>query len=142
MLASNGSYSGKLEFYCNAEDLSRAGRALTDFPQDRTSEFLWELGSERPEDRYAFYIRFRVFVVDNLGGCAIQIRFNTNEDLPDREIVEFCVTSEASKVNLLGELLVEFAKLEHRHIWWDTKAGALDDNPVRPWAASTSPNRA
>lgn len=134
--ASNGCQSGSLEIFCAADDLGEAAKVLTIFPRHSTDAFLWELGSEYPEDRFAFYFRFHVFALNSGGGCAIHLRFNNNLELPDRAVTDFCVKAETTKVNLLGELFSDFARLKHEELWWNTKAGGLDDELVREWASS------
>lgn len=91
---------------------------LERFPQHHGDVFLYEIGSEKPEDRFAYYFRFRVFNTDSLGRAAIQIRFCNNNELPYREIVEFCIQTEPAAINKLGKLLREFALLEQEFIAW------------------------
>src|SRR5687768_3782680 len=95
--ASNGSVCGKLEFYLNADALLKWADEMEIFPRHATSVVLWEIGSERPEDRFAFYFRLRLFTVDSLGHGAIQLRLNNNAALPDREVSEFCIRAEAAQ---------------------------------------------
>jgi hypothetical protein len=122
MEASNGTQTARLEFYDNADALSSVAKELEVFPRHKDHVFLWQLGSERPEDRFAFYFRFRVFAVDSLGHCAIHLRFNNNHALPDREVAEFCIHAEPAQLNRLAGLFEQFAKLEHEVLEW-----ALDD---------------
>jgi hypothetical protein len=123
--ASNGVQENQLEFYDNAEALSHLANELEVFPRHNSQVFLWELGSERPEDRFAFYFRFRAFVVDSVGHCAIQLRFNNNEALPDRELSEFCIRAEPAQLNRLAQLLREFSKLKHEVLVWELDDGRL-----------------
>jgi hypothetical protein len=69
MEATNGRLRGKLEFYCNASDLVELADELEAFPRHATAEYLWELASERVEDRFAHYFRFRLFTTDSVGHC-------------------------------------------------------------------------
>src|SRR5512138_3138067 len=110
MTSSNGRLQGRLEFYVNAEALLEWAKGMEEFPLHAKSVLRWEIGSENPDDRFAFYFRLRLFTVDSVGHCAIQLRFNNNEALPDREISEFCIQVEPSQINRLGRLLREFAK--------------------------------
>jgi hypothetical protein len=123
--ASNGKQKWKLEFYDNAESLTTLADNLEIFPRHKDDVFLWELGSEYSEDRWAYYFRFRVFVTDAVGHCAIQIRFNNNQNLPDKEIVEFCIKAEACQINRLGQLFRKFAGLKHELLVWEGNNGAL-----------------
>ena len=125
MTASNGSLRGGLEFYVSADELVEWAKGLEEFPLHAQSVLLWEIGSENPDDRFAFYFRLRLFTVDSVGHCAIQLRFNNNEALPHREISEFCIQAEPSQLNRLGQLLREFAQLRHRALVWSLSDGAL-----------------
>ena len=122
--ASNGRQQGELEIYANAEDLGEIARRLRQFPWTR-EDILWELGSEHPEDRFAFYFRFRVFLVSVSGRSAVELRFNNNEAPPSREISEFSLEVLPADLDRLAELLEQFAKLEHRVLDWSVADGAL-----------------
>ncbi len=123
--ASNGKQKWELEVYENAESLRTLAENLEAFPRHKDDVFLWELGSEYPEDRWAYYFRFRVFLTDAFGHCAIQIRFNNNENIPDREMVEFCIRAEAGQINRLGQLCRKFAELKHEVLVWNGSNGTL-----------------
>lgn len=123
--ASNGRLNGQLEFYTNPESLIEAADELEVFPTAIPSEFLWKLGSEKPEDRFAFYFCFRLFTTDLAGHCAIQLRFNNNQTLPDREISDFCLVAEPNALLRLGKLLRQFAKLEDEVLFWSHTEGEL-----------------
>jgi hypothetical protein len=125
MVASNGRLRGCLEIYANAGDLPLLADKLVDFPRHVTDVHMWELGSERREDRFAFYFRLRLFVTDSSGHCAIQLRFNNNQDVPQSELSDFCIATESSELNRLGLLLREFAKLEHEVLHWTGAEGRL-----------------
>jgi hypothetical protein len=125
MSASNGQLVGKLEFYLNADALAEWATEMEEFPRHARSVVLWELGSERPEDRFAFYFRMRLFTTDSLGHGAIQLRFNNNAVLPEREVSEFCIRSEAAQINRLGNLLRQYSKLNHQVLDWSLTEGAL-----------------
>jgi hypothetical protein len=123
--ASNGSQCTRLEFYDNADCLSKLANALEGFPRHLTEVFLWELGSERPEDRFGFYFRFRAFVIDSAGHCAIQLRLSNNEELPDLERAEFCMRAEPEQFTRLGKLFREFSRLKHEVLEWEGDDGRL-----------------
>jgi hypothetical protein len=125
MEATNGRLRGKLEFYCNASDLVELADELEAFPRHATAVYLWELGSERVEDRFAHYFRFRLFTTDSVGHCAIQLRFNNNEDLPDREVSEFCIKADPSKLNQFGKLVRKFSIFDHEVLFWGPSGGQL-----------------
>ena len=126
--ATNGPFRGRLEFYCNASDLIELSNELEAFPRHASAVYLWELGSERVEDRFAHYFRFRLFTIDSVGHCAIQLRFNNNEELPDREIAEFCIEAEPSELVKFGNLVRKFSRLEHEVLFWEPSGGQLYKN--------------
>ena len=123
--ASNDSLRSQLEFYISVGKLIELADKLEVFSGHPRAVDLWELGSERPEDRIAYYFRFRVFTRDSLGHSAIHLRFNNNQDLPYREISEFCILVDPASINNLGKLIREFCKLEHEVLYWEPNNGGL-----------------
>ncbi len=123
--ASSGNIKGKLEFYANTNSLLNISKALNEFPRHKHDKFLWELGSERPEDNFGFYFRFRVFTINSTGKCAIHLKFNNNQQFPNLEVTEFCIKAEPAGLNRLGKLFSEFSKLEHLNLEWDSKEGRI-----------------
>ena len=122
---SNGSATGNLELYLNADELITWADAFETFPLHAKSVCLWEVGSERPEDRWAYYVRLRLFTTDSVGHCALHVRLNNNRDLPDREIVEMCIRAEPVQLNQFGKLCRNFAKLKHRVLYWSLSEAEL-----------------
>ncbi len=123
--ASNDSCAGQLEIYDNADALKECASALEIFPRHSTDTFLWELGSERPEDNFAFYFRFRIFLLDSAGQGCIQIRLNNNDDFPEKAITEFCIICEPAGINRLGKLFREFALLKSKKMIWNGVDGEI-----------------
>jgi hypothetical protein len=121
--ASNGHTAGELEFYTSPDELRAWADHLAVFPQHRDDVFLAEIGSERPEDRFAYYFRFRAFTVGSR--CALHFRFCNNRELPDRELSEFCILAEAAQVNVLGRLLRVFSEFQHELLVWDLENAEL-----------------
>ncbi|MEM7016017.1 MAG: hypothetical protein AAF512_01605 [Pseudomonadota bacterium] len=112
--AANETQRTTLKHYCNANDLSDIAENLEVFPRHKTDVFLYEFGSERKEDRYAYYFRMRIFLINATGACAIQTRTNNNKELPEKEISEFCILAEPSQINRLGQLFRTYSKLNHK----------------------------
>ena len=125
--ANNGRQRGELEIYANAEDLEVAAQRLAGFPANASDTFLWELGSEKAEDRFAFYFRLRFWQVAPGGECGVELRLNNNEEPPRREVSEFSFTTYPADINRLAELLREFSKLRHLTLEWTITDGSLDD---------------
>jgi hypothetical protein len=122
--ASDGSQRGELEIYANAEDLGTFASNLRQMPGGKR-EAIWELGSEMPEDRFAFYFRIRAHQISSSGECAIEFRFNNNESPPARQISEFSVRAMPSDLDRLAELLEGFGRLKHRVLERNVTSGEL-----------------
>jgi hypothetical protein len=125
MAASNGRQQGEIEIYTNADDLTAFAGKLRGFPKQENGAALWELGSERPEDRFAFYYRLRVFQVARNGQCAVELRFCNNRQPPEREVAEFSIGAQPSDLDRLAELVERFSRLEHRVLEWNVVDGEL-----------------
>ncbi len=123
--ASNGRVNSTLEYYCNADDLKTLGKQLVDFTGASSEAVVYELGSEEPKDRFAFFLSFRVKPLDSTGHCAVLIRLNNNEEPPSREISEFSIKANVADVNRLGDLLIGFSRLQHRVLEWHVQDGRL-----------------
>lgn len=123
--ASNGRSMGQIEIYANTADLIDIASRLEVFPRHPSDVFLYEIGSERLEDRFAYYFRFRVFNDHHSGRFAVHFRFNNNRNFPDLEISEFCFPIEVSDLNKLGRLFRSFSKLEQEILFWEPNSGRL-----------------
>lgn len=123
---SNGRQTASMEIYVNTDALVDAGKSLEQFPRHATDVYLFELGSERPEDRWAYYLRIRAFLTNGRGHCALLFRMNNNRDLPYRELAEFCIEAEAANINRLGSLLRDFSKLEHDTLLWSSSESVIE----------------
>lgn len=122
---SNGRQSGSLEFYCNADDLGVLGRKLCGLFGRSKDEVIYELGSERPADRFAFFLGLRVRALDAAGHCVLHVRLNNNQPFPDNALTDFCIRADIADVNRLGSLLEEFGNLRHRSLDWRVQDGQL-----------------
>jgi hypothetical protein len=122
---SNGRQSWCFEYYDEAKVLEVFGEALSGFPRHPQEVFLHEVGSERLEDRWAYYFRFRAFVVTGTGQCALQFRFNNNEPMPDNEQFEFCIRALPGQLDRLGSLYRDFAQLQYKSLEWSLDDGFL-----------------
>lgn len=124
--AANGMQHASIEYYTNAQDLPELGDALVQFPFTDTREHIYEIGSEDPATRCAYYIRLRFFVIRPTGACGIEVRFNNNRsEAPYRETANFTIQAEVAGINRLGRLLKDFGRLEHRVLEWDGITGHL-----------------
>lgn len=121
--AGNASTQVEFEIYANASDLKETAAALTGFPSNDDDTFLWELGSENEQDRFAFYFRLRVFRFSSTGRCAIELRFNNNQKPPDQQLVEFCIEAYPADLDRLGKMFDSFSRLEDSTMNWTVHSG-------------------
>ena len=118
---SNGNFSGNTDFYCNAEDLTKIGRALKDFPSKIGDEYCYEIGSENPKDRCYVYFLLRVYTINSVGHCAVQFVINKNAVEPYEGSCRFSIQADAASINRLGVLFEKFSKLENFEFEWSPK---------------------
>jgi len=118
--AANDDFVGKLEYYCNADDLKEIGTKLKGFPRTVPDEYVYEIGSEKPEDRFAFFLKIRVFTVDGLGHCAIAVAFNNNQSDQNSASSRFAMKADPQAVNRLGDLFMTFSELKSTELVWST----------------------
>ena len=134
---SNGNTTTTAKYYHNASKIEKIADHLEVFPRHSTDKFLYDFGSERHEDRHAYYFRFLVFLHNSRGGCSILFRFNNNRPLPDTEITEFCIQkTEPAAINELGKMFRRFSKLEDEVMIWSSKykfIGAKSDIELAAW---------
>ena len=123
--ASNERERGELEIYCNADDLGAFAEQLQGFPRSRDAVALWELGSERAEDRFAFYYRLRAYQLSPSGACGLEVRFCNNLSPPLRAVVEFSIEVLPAGLDRFAHLLREFGRLQHTTLDWNPREGEL-----------------
>lgn len=121
--AGNQSTRAEFEIYANAADLNDAAVALMGFPKADNDLFVWELGSENEQERFAFYFRLRAFPFSPTGRCAIELRFNNNQEAPKQQIVEFCIEGYPSDLDRLGKMFKSFGRLEDLTMDWSVHPG-------------------
>lgn len=122
---SNGEQTGTLEIYDNAKQLKIIGEALQGFPFEPRN-FRWELGSEKPEDRFAFYFLFDLFLNSPNGSEAgIHFKMNNNEEHPNTSMTEFYLMCEPAAINRLGKLFERFSQLDSNELFWNGSTDQL-----------------
>ena len=121
--AGNSSTQAEFEIYANASDLDDAAVSLIGFPNTDNQIFTWELGSEDAQDRFAFHFRLRIFQFSSTGRCAIEVRFNNNQQAPNQQIVEFCIEAYASDLDRLGKKFETFSRLKDLTMEWSAHPG-------------------
>ncbi len=132
LIASNDTFSGSLEYYCNADDLKEIGNTLKHFPKQVPDKYVYKLGSQAKEDNFAFFLELNAFTTDSAGHCALSVAINNNQQGPDSAACHFCMRTEASAINHLGNLLIQFGKLQHFELVWETSGeGELNEKIQR-----------
>ncbi len=116
--ATNGDFSGRLEFYCGVDELAEFGVGLQSFPKRIPDEHRYESGTPGAENKSAFYLDLRVSTIDKTGHCALQIAMDKNQRSPKDGACRFSIEVEPYAINRLGRLLVEFSKLKHNVLEW------------------------
>ncbi len=124
--ASNGASSGQLEIYDIADRLKELADILENFPFKSTKTFLWELGSEKTEDNFAFYFKCEFSLIKHSSICVIRIRLNNNRDEIEKSISEFSIQCYPAELNLLGQLFREFSKFEKETLTWSGLKGKVE----------------
>lgn len=117
--------SGTLEYYCNAEDLTEVGDTLAAFPRQPDDSYTYELGSPKPEDRFAFHFALRAATLGSTGHCALQFTMSNNGPPPDDMSCSFSIRAEPAAINRLGRLLSAFGDLKHFELRWSDTDGEL-----------------
>ena len=121
--ASNGRSSCELEFYVNSKSLCEIADGLKALPK---KDFRWEIGSEKPEDRFAYYLGLHCFAIRPGGECALHIRMNNNEEAPEGELSDFYIRAMPADLDRLRALLVQFSRLDHEMLEWTVGEGPHD----------------
>jgi hypothetical protein len=124
--ATNGESAGQLEIYDNADRLKTLAYILEDFPFKDEKEYLWELGSEKAEDRFAFYFKCQFSLIKHTDDCLVRIRLNNNEEGIEKSISEFNIQCKPAELNKLGQLFREFAKLKKETLTWHGFDGTVE----------------
>jgi len=139
IIAGNGTAMGSLEFYLNPENLNEIGEALANFPMHDKASYLFERGSEKTEDNFAWFLKFQLSSPGGLQNkFTLRLRFNNNEHLrefhfaSDPQLTDFGFVMTGESTRNLGELLTEFSKLNHQRLYWTNETGVLDNGVLEP----------
>ncbi len=103
--ASNGRYTGDINFYCAVDDLQEIGQSLIEFPSKVPDEYRYEYGSDDPTKRWYSHFMLRAYTTDAVGHCALQLVMNLNRAEPDEGSCSFSIkVEEAAQICRLGRL--------------------------------------
>jgi hypothetical protein len=127
---SNGRFSSTFDLYCNVEDITLMGKALKGFPRNSKDEYSYIYGSDKLEDKFYRYFKWRVYITDLLGHCALQFIINLNGKEPQEGLSTFSIAAEAAAINRLGNLLEQFGELKHLELQWNGVDGELYETHI------------
>ncbi len=109
------------ELYDNAKILNNLANALSDFPKHSADNYLYQLGSEKPEDNFSYFFSLNIFMRNHRGHDAgMDVRFVNYQEHADTRTVDFRLYTNAPQLRILGELFEKFSKLESEILFWDT----------------------
>ncbi len=124
---------GSLEFYLKTSDLKDIGEALLKFNYRENSTYLYELGSERPVNNSAHYFLFKAYPTGRgYKHYAIQIRTNNKETHREsgwphlHQESDLSIEIDIDELQKLGQLFIDFYKLEQDRLYWSPVASFLD----------------
>jgi hypothetical protein len=110
--ANNGGFQGKVQWYCNPDDLKNIGEALSPFPNKIPDEYIFDV------DTNWSHLSIKAYNFDRSGHCALQIYINNNKKNPDEGECRFSIVVEAWAIHRLGELLKKFSTLKYSYLKW------------------------
>jgi hypothetical protein len=102
--ASDGTFAGAVEFYCNIADISEIGTALGAFPSKVPDDYQYVCGSDDP--RVYSYLALRAYTTHSLGHCALQFVMKMNVKEPGEGSCRFSITAEPASIDRLGRLFL------------------------------------
>jgi len=129
--------SSRFELYDNATILSKFAKALKNFPNHSEDEFIYQIGSEKPEVNFAYFFRLHFFLKNHRGyDATIDVRFVNNQQYADTRIVDYRLYSTTPRLRKLAKLFEEFSKLKSRILYWDDSnafVGSVEDYRAGEW---------
>lgn len=133
IIASNGTAMGSLEFCVNTSDLEEIGNAFLKFTYRQASTYTYELGSEKPESKFAHYFRLKAFPTGkSLRSYAFQIHLNNNENIREsgwphhHQMSDFCIETDIDELRKFGQLLLDFSELNQHRLYWSEEVSRID----------------
>jgi len=117
--ASNGRYSGHIQIYCGVDAIQEIGQALAAFPRKVPDEYIFECGSENPNERWAYYLKLRAYTLGLRGQPALQVQMNLNGDAPNDGRCSFSIADvEAAQISRLGRLFLRLHSHASGYFLW------------------------
>lgn len=116
--AHNGRFSGELEIFIGVDELMEIGNALSTFPNKTPDEYKFLAGDEDNPEDFAYFFSLKIYTIDSVGHCAIQVSFNSCQQPPDEGIAKFSIEANPSAINELGKALIKMQSFENSAIRW------------------------
>ena len=116
--------------------MRKIGESLTNFPEHDKANFLFQHGSERPEDSQANYFRLRACTVRGGKSHAIQLRMNNNSNIRGAyyelpEMCDFYIETNLENIKNLGKLFTQFSELKKQRLFWSGTESFLDIEKIQ-----------
>ena len=124
---STSTQSVKFELYQNTNDLLTLASGLENFPHHSNDLFLYEIGSEKKEDNFAYYFQLRAFLIRPFGHSALHIKYCNNLPSPYTSKSEFYLHILPSDINRLGNLFKKFSELKTSYLIWNDKENFIGE---------------
>ena len=118
--ASNGSFVGTMDFYCNEEDLIKFGNNLQRFPSSLEATLTFELGEDN--EIWANYLCIQAHVIDGVGHSALRLTLSSSSIGPWGGRAEFEILAEPASLNRFGKQLEMWAKDRSEVLNWRPRA--------------------
>ncbi len=117
---SDGASEGSLEYYCNTSDLLDIGNALEAISEGGRNEYVYEVGSTQPKNRWAYHFYLRA-LASTPEKCELQIAFTDHSAEPIHSY-KFSITSNFDSVSLLGTQFLHLGRLNLTEFNWSPSA--------------------
>jgi hypothetical protein len=127
IIASNGRFSGAIDFYCNVQDIQLIGHELKRFPEKIGSDYYYRYGSKDSAGSAYRYFVLKAYTTNSCGHCALKFEFDLFEQDPNEGKSIFSIPTLPASLSRLGDLMVTFSELKHLELWWDGRNGELRD---------------
>jgi hypothetical protein len=114
--ASNGEFTGALEFYTHDEPLGEFACRLLEFPDGRGNEAKFVIGSR--EGNWAYYVLMRAFLIDRAGHAALEFAVDDRRAHPHPAEARLFIPCEVEAVKRLGRQLRSWIERSDESLTW------------------------
>lgn len=104
---SNDTLTAYQEIYLKDSDLLELAKKLIEF-SEQNNKIIFEIGSEDPKDRWAYFFKISIYMYNSSGHTAINITLNNNGENQLSEKSHFSILCTPADVNNLGNQLLNW----------------------------------